>query len=79
MTKIVKMSDQPLPVPNIVGTIDDWNNRSQFRKYYKLTDNDIIYEIPFPDKLFFYFIEYIKDSGIESNYISHIPEKLDLI
>lgn len=76
MTKNCQMSDQPLPVPNIVGTIDDWNNRSQFRKYYKLTDNDIIYEIPFPDKLFFYFIEYIKDSGIESNYISHIPEEV---
>lgn len=76
MIKSCQNADHQLSPPSIIGTIDDWNNRSQLRKYYKLTDSDILYEIPFPDKLFFYFTEYIKETGFESNYVSHIPDEV---
>lgn len=62
------------PKTQIVGTLKDWNSRSDLLKFSGLSEDYIVYEIAFGNKLFFHFLSMLNSTKTGVTVVTHASD-----
>lgn len=64
----------PFAKTHVVGTLKDWNSRSDLLNFSGLSDDHIVYEIAFGNKLFFYFLSILNNTNTGVDVVTHASD-----